>query len=464
MAGSSSARSPISAHPAAPRRSRGLRADPGQQAQRQGREERGIAAGRDDHDAAGLAPIGRDLRDRLRAARAERARQARRLAHGGLQRAEQRARRLVRDDRREVEVALVDPHLLDARADLPDELPTPPASARGSARGRAARRPPSGSAGAPPPSSSPSRRRTRAPRSSPSRRRRGSRACPRRSAGRPRSSGRSSCSQAAKKASRSRWAITASWASACFAGACFTLRTAETPGAKASLPAYRTRNAVRLSGACSVATPRPLASRRTIVTSWNTPARCICSRTRLGRETGRARAARRAARADASGRAASSRPRARVPLHRADQRELEPARVAGADAQPHVRAAQRARVEPQRRPAHARTCAPDLDAAHLHRDLRRAAGARAQPERQRRRVARHPERRTAQEEATGLRGERRAVRAGGEARGGADVEHEAAGGRLAASGRGDVDAVAERHHRIEHERDRLAADRVAGNA
>ena len=103
----------------------------------------------------GLAAVARDLRDGLRAAGAERAAEPGRLAHGRLERTEQRARRVVRHHRREIEVALVDADLLDARAELPDELPRPPASARGSARGRAARRPRAGSGAAPRPSSSP---------------------------------------------------------------------------------------------------------------------------------------------------------------------------------------------------------------------------------------------------------------------------------------------------------------------
>ncbi len=84
---------------------------------------------------------------------------------------------------------------------------------------------------------------------------------------------------------------------------------------------------------------------------------------------------------------------------------------------------------------------------------------RAHPERERRGVARDLERRAAQQEVARLGRQRGAVRTGGQARRRADVEDEPAGGRLGAAGSGDVDATAERHHGIEHERDGLAADR-----
>ena len=62
------------------------RPDAGKQADRQRREEARLASGRDDRDPAGLPPVGRDLADDLRGRDAERAGQARRRAHRGLDR------------------------------------------------------------------------------------------------------------------------------------------------------------------------------------------------------------------------------------------------------------------------------------------------------------------------------------------------------------------------------------------
>src|SRR5207249_11152210 len=53
----------------------GPRAHAGQPPHEKGREERRLAAGRDDRQAAGLAPVARDLRDHLAGGDAERARE-----------------------------------------------------------------------------------------------------------------------------------------------------------------------------------------------------------------------------------------------------------------------------------------------------------------------------------------------------------------------------------------------------
>ena len=100
------------------------RPDAGQRAQRQRGEERGLAAGRHDHDAARLAMVAGDLGDRLARPAAERAGESRGVAHGGLQRAEQgscvRARA---HEPVEIEVALVDADLLDALDEALDDRP-----------------------------------------------------------------------------------------------------------------------------------------------------------------------------------------------------------------------------------------------------------------------------------------------------------------------------------------------------
>ena len=117
----------------------GARADPGQQADRERREERGLAAGPHDRQPAGLAPVGGDLGDDLRAREPERARELRARADHGLHRLGERARVVEgRRDLAEVEVALVDPGLLDRRHDLAHERPDLAASTRGRAtcRGR----------------------------------------------------------------------------------------------------------------------------------------------------------------------------------------------------------------------------------------------------------------------------------------------------------------------------------------
>ena len=152
----------------------GARADPGQQADRERREERRLAPGPHDRQPAGLAPVGGDLRHDLRAREPERARELRARADHGLHRLGERAGVVEGGrDLAEVEVALVDPGLLDRRHDLAHERPD-------LLRVLAVERHPrpdeghaSGSGAAPRRTTSPRRSRSAAPRSSPSRRRRG---------------------------------------------------------------------------------------------------------------------------------------------------------------------------------------------------------------------------------------------------------------------------------------------------
>ena len=112
-------------------RSRRGRAAPRRAARRPGSTRIGNGArncasrpGPDDREPAGLAPVGRDLRDHLRGRDAERAREPRPRAHDRLDRLRERARVVEgRRDLAEVEVALVDPRLLDGRHDLAHDRP-----------------------------------------------------------------------------------------------------------------------------------------------------------------------------------------------------------------------------------------------------------------------------------------------------------------------------------------------------
>ena len=105
----------------------GARADARQLADVERREELGLTAQRNDGDPAGLAPVARDLRDDLAARDPERARQVRRASHGGLDRlGESPGREEVGRLVAQVEVALVDPGLLDDRRDLADRRPDAP--------------------------------------------------------------------------------------------------------------------------------------------------------------------------------------------------------------------------------------------------------------------------------------------------------------------------------------------------
>ena len=144
----------------------GPRPDAGQQPDRERREERRFAAGPDDRQPARLAAVGCDLRDDLRGRDAERAREPGAGAHDGLDRLGERPR--VVEHRRhlaEVEVALVDPRLLDRRARSRGSSTRPRASSPGRASGAAGRRRRAGSAGAPRRPTSPSGCRSHAPRS-----------------------------------------------------------------------------------------------------------------------------------------------------------------------------------------------------------------------------------------------------------------------------------------------------------
>ena len=150
----------------------GLRADAGQLAHGERREERGLPARRHDGQPAGLArgrspPWPRPCRTRRRASTSGRSRRARPPAPppataAGLQEVARRPRRGRGSPRR---------GRCARRSARPRARhPRPPASTRGRPRAGAGRRPPAGSAAAPRRSSSPSGCRTRAPRSSPWRR------------------------------------------------------------------------------------------------------------------------------------------------------------------------------------------------------------------------------------------------------------------------------------------------------
>ena len=201
------ARSPIVFTPAAASADLGLRPDAGQRAHGERSEEPRLLPRRHDRDPARLAPVGGDLADDLRRRDAERARERGRGAHRRLHRlghgpgAGERGH-----DGAEIEVALVDPDLLDARHDLADRAPDrlrvlpvervarPDEDDLGAAAqslGRAHRRADAERAGR---------------RSSPSRRRRDPADSPPTTSGFVRSDGSSSSSTAAKNASRSRWA------------------------------------------------------------------------------------------------------------------------------------------------------------------------------------------------------------------------------------------------------------------
>ena len=170
----SAASAPIVSIPPAAQPRLGARADSRQQADRERREERRLASGPHDRQPAGLAAVGGDLRDHLRAREAERAREPRARADHRLHGLGERAGVVEgRRDLAEVEVALVDPGLLDRRHDLADERPDllrVLAVERTCAGGRTSR---AGSAAAPRRTTSPRRCRSAAPRSSPSPRRRG---------------------------------------------------------------------------------------------------------------------------------------------------------------------------------------------------------------------------------------------------------------------------------------------------
>ena len=90
----------------------------------QRREERRLAPRPDDGQSAGLVPVGRDLRDDLRGRDAERAREPRPRAHDGLHGLGERAGVVEGGrDLAEIEVALVDPGLLDGRHDVAHDRP-----------------------------------------------------------------------------------------------------------------------------------------------------------------------------------------------------------------------------------------------------------------------------------------------------------------------------------------------------
>src|SRR5919108_4371637 len=97
---------------------------PRQAANLERREERGRPTRKDDDEPAGLSAVAGDLGHDLRGRDAERAGQARRAAHGGLDSLGNGARLVeVAGDLAEVEVALVQARALDCRNDLADGVP-----------------------------------------------------------------------------------------------------------------------------------------------------------------------------------------------------------------------------------------------------------------------------------------------------------------------------------------------------
>ncbi len=102
----------------------GLRPHTGERTHRERSEEACLLARWDDRDPARLATVGGDLADDLRRRDAERAGERRRSTDGRLYRLGDCTRTRERGhDRAEVEVALVDPHLLDPWHDLTDRVP-----------------------------------------------------------------------------------------------------------------------------------------------------------------------------------------------------------------------------------------------------------------------------------------------------------------------------------------------------
>ena len=121
------ARAPIVATPAARSRSSARGPTPGSSRTSNGARNAASRPGPHDREAAGLSPVGRHLRDDLAGGDAERAGQRGRAADGRLHRfGELAGGEEVGCDLAEVEVALVDPGLLDGRDDLADRAPDRP--------------------------------------------------------------------------------------------------------------------------------------------------------------------------------------------------------------------------------------------------------------------------------------------------------------------------------------------------
>ena len=136
----------------------GARADPRQHPQRQRREERRLASRPDDGQPAGLAAVGRDLRDDLRrrdARASTRAACARARPPAPPRRARARRRTPARPRRDRGSPRRSRPARPSARRRA--RSTTPRASSRGRGHARARRTPPAGSAAAPRRTTSPSR-------------------------------------------------------------------------------------------------------------------------------------------------------------------------------------------------------------------------------------------------------------------------------------------------------------------
>ena len=150
---------------------RGAGADPREKTDRKRGEEASLAPGTHGREPARLASIGGDLGDDLGAPDPDRAGEPRARADDGAHRLGERAR--VVEGRRhlaEIEIALVDPRLLDRRDDVAHDRPDLVGVLAVERHARGARRPPSDSGAAPRRRTSPRRSRSRARCSSPSRR------------------------------------------------------------------------------------------------------------------------------------------------------------------------------------------------------------------------------------------------------------------------------------------------------
>ena len=350
----------------------------------------------------------------------------------------------------EVEVALVDADLLDARAQLSDELPDlaralPVARVVGRHEHRVR--------------TAPARLGRAHARADPERARLVARRRDDAAAlglapddsGRPRSSGWSSCSHAAKNASRSRCAITALHAARAHAGA-LRRRPARTP----RRPRTARRTAVRLSGACRAARARPEASQPH-------DGRCLEAARALDLDAQRLRRERRRAAYHhvQQRRILRVAPRLRDPQRRARAAPCRSARAAARRHRASARAAARCgRAARSRRAAAASSVAPGVARAELAgRSPRPTPAVRCRPSRaSRARASPHRAARGTARRAAGSRPARRP----GRRRPGRPAMRVAApmsntnprAGASVRPGAATSMPPPKRHHRIEHERDR----------
>ena len=256
------------------------------------------------------------------------------------------------------------------------------------------------------------------PRSSPWRRRRGSRACRPRSAAARAAPG----DRAARRRRRTRPDRDGR---SCFRRRALDGAHRRDPRREGLVAGVERADRRTLERAWSVARARPAASSRTTAAAWKPPARSISMRRLLASPAG-ARITTCSERGF-SGIAPRPRdPQSGRPLHRADQRELQPGRIPQRTRSRTLRprsALASSRSGAQRGPGVARPISwprPRSRPAVRCRPAR-ASRATASPRR------RDLERRSAQQEIARLGSQRDPVRAGGDARRSADVEDEASG-------------------------------------